>query len=57
MFRFISDSAHYSVVLDQLQHAKRTLWIGTADIKDLYIETNGEKKPFVVNFTPNHLLL
>lgn len=47
MLRFISDSAHYSVVLDQLQHAKRTLWIGTADIKDLYIESNGERKPFL----------
>ena len=26
---------------------KRTLWIGTADIKDLYINVNGEVKPLL----------
>ena len=27
--------------------AKRSLWIGTADIKDLYVEVGKEKKPFL----------
>ena len=26
---------------------KHTLWIGTADIKDLYVEVGKEKKPFL----------
>jgi len=33
MFSFISDTAHYSSVLDLVTKARETLWIGTADIK------------------------
>ena len=38
MLSFISDTAHYSSVLDLVTKARETLWIGTADIKDLYVE-------------------
>ena len=30
-----------------MQTVKHSLWIGTADIKDLYVEAGKEKKPFL----------
>ena len=38
MLTNISNSAHYKEVLSRVLHVKESLWIGTADIKDLYIE-------------------
>ena len=38
MITCISNSAHYKEVLSRVMHVKQSLWIGTADIKDLYIE-------------------
>lgn len=38
MLTYISNSAHYKEVLSRVLHVKQSLWIGTADIKDLYIE-------------------
>lgn len=46
MLTYISHSAHYKEVLSQVHSVKPMLWIGTADIKDLYIEMGKEKKPF-----------
>ena len=40
---FLSNSAHYARVLAHCAEVKRTLWIGTADIKDAYIEIKGEE--------------
>ncbi len=34
-------------MLSRVQSVKHTLWIGTADIKDLYVEVGKEKKPFL----------
>lgn len=47
MTRFISDSSHYPQVLELAAKAKHTLWIGTADIKDLYISNGKAEKPFL----------
>ena len=47
MFQYISNSSHYKEVLSRVQTVKQTLWIGTADIKDVYIEVGKEKKPFL----------
>jgi phosphatidylserine/phosphatidylglycerophosphate/cardiolipin synthase-like enzyme len=47
MLTFIPNTAHYTEVLSRVQSVKHTLWIGTADIKDLYVEVGGEKKPFL----------
>ena len=47
MFIYISNSDHYKEVLSRVQSVKQTLWIGTADIKDVYIEVGQEKKPFL----------
>lgn len=35
--KYISNSDHYKEVLSYAKDVKSTLWIGTADIKDLYI--------------------
>ena len=42
-------------MLSRVQSVKRTLWIGTADIKDLYVEVGKEKKPFLALIA--HLIL
>ena len=36
--KYISDESHYKEVLLLVEKAKRTVWIGTADIKDLYVD-------------------
>ncbi len=33
--KYIADESHYKDVLSLVGKAKRTVWIGTADIKDL----------------------
>jgi hypothetical protein len=45
--QFIFGSDHYNKVLSRVASVKRSLWIGTADIKDLYVEVGKEKKPFL----------
>ena len=47
MFTYISNSDHYKEVLSRVQSVKHTLWIGAADMKDLYVEVDKEKKPFL----------
>ena len=47
MVNFISNSDHYKEVLSRVQFVKQSLWIGTADIKDLYVEDGKSKKPFL----------
>lgn len=45
--QFIADLDHYEVVLNRVQQAKRLLWIGTADIKDLYIKRGHSTIPLL----------
>lgn len=47
MLQYISNSAHYKDVLLRVKSVKHTLWIGTADIKDVYIEAGKEKMAFL----------
>ena len=47
MIQYIPNTTHYTSLLSRIQSVKHTLWIGTADIKDLYVEVGGEKKPFL----------
>lgn len=47
MLTFISSASHYSRVLAHCKDVGRTLWIGTADIKDAYIDVEGERMPFL----------
>ena len=47
MLNFISDISHYDIILTLATQAKRSLWIGTADIKDLYVIQGRVEKPFL----------
>ena len=47
MFSYISNSDHYNEVLSRVMHVKESLWIGTADIKDLYVVQGKTEKPFL----------
>ena len=47
MLSYISNTAHYKEVLSRVPKVKHNLWIGTADIKDLYVEDGKQKKPFL----------
>ena len=47
MLIYISNSDHYKEVLSRVKSVKRSLWIGTADIKDLYVEVDNDIKPFL----------
>lgn len=38
---YIHDYQHYEEVIQSVFAVKRTLWIGTADIKDLYVQKIG----------------
>ncbi len=47
MLTFISNSSHYTEVLSRVKSVKHTLWIGTADIEDLYVERESRPKKCV----------
>ena len=41
MTTFISNSDHYAQVVERMQDVHKLLWIGTSDIKDLYVQGDG----------------
>lgn len=47
MIQFISDAEHYSTVIEAVAMSRESLWIGTADIKDLYIKQGQQERPFL----------
>ena len=47
-FQYIANEEHYSQVIERIKSVKKTLWIGTADIKDLYVSSGLNKtKPLL----------
>lgn len=44
---FISDIEHYAKVIDRVASVKKSLWIGTADIKDLHVKSGNSSEPFL----------
>ena len=44
---FISGVDHYNKVLSKVASVKRSLWIGTADIKDLHVKVGNFTQPFL----------
>ena len=46
-FLYISNESHYDQVIERIQYVKKTLWIGTADIKDLYVKDGRGTKPLL----------
>lgn len=47
MIKFISNTQHYHQVLSKCKDVKHSLWIGTADIKDLYVKSGKETVPLL----------
>jgi phosphatidylserine/phosphatidylglycerophosphate/cardiolipin synthase-like enzyme len=47
MMQFISNAEHYETVINRIRSVKKTLWLGTADMKDLYIKMGRETAPFL----------
>ena len=45
--RFIRDEAHYADVLLRAREVKSTLWIGTADLKDVFVMRGKSARPFL----------
>lgn len=45
--RFIRDEEHYAEVLLRAREVKKTLWIGTADLKDVYVMRGKRARPFL----------
>ena len=43
MTKYIADESHFREVIELVPQVREFLWIGTADIKDLYVE----EKPFL----------
>lgn len=44
---YIANDAHYEQVVERIKDVKKTLWIGTADIKDLYVKDGRGTKPLL----------
>jgi len=44
---YIANDAHYDQVIDRIKDVKKTLWIGTADIKELYVKDERGTKPLL----------
>lgn len=47
MIHFIKNEQHYMLLMDEISKVKHTLWIGTADLKDLYIKQGKSIMPFL----------
>lgn len=47
MIQYIRNEQHYKLLIDQLSKVKHTLWIGTADLKDLYVKKQNTAIPFL----------
>ena len=43
-YKYISNGAHYTDVIAKIANVKHHLWIGTADIKDLYVNKGHKTK-------------
>lgn len=47
MIKFISDIEHYDIILNLVAQARSSVWLGTADIKDLYVRSGKKEMPFL----------
>ncbi len=44
---YIENQDHYDKVLTRVAAVKKSLWIGTADIKDLHVKSGNSTEPFL----------
>ena len=47
MINLITDISHYDIVLNLITLAKQSVWMGMADIKDLYVKKGNVEMPFL----------
>ena len=47
MIRYIKDEQHYTEVVEHISRVQHHLWIGTADLKDLYVKSNKASIPLL----------
>ena len=47
MIKYIADGDHYAEVLSRCEKVRHDLWIGTADLKDLYVGGGAKVVPFL----------
>ena len=47
MIEYIADKEHYTKVLEKCAKVRHDLWIGTADLKDLYVARGTGSEPFL----------
>lgn len=47
MIRYIQNEAHYTEVVKRIRQVQHYLWIGTADIKDLYVKEGSASVPLL----------
>ena len=45
--KYIQNEQHYAEVISRVSTVKESLWIGTADIKDLYVMKGKDAAPFL----------
>ena len=45
--KYIADDTHYTEVIQRIPLVKSQLWIGTADIKDLYVARGKQAVPLL----------
>ena len=45
--KYIANEEHYSEVISRIAKVRETLWIGTADIKDVYVKQDGDTMPLL----------
>ena len=48
--KYIRNEQHYDEVLSRISSVKRTLWVGTADIKDVYVKRGVSSMPLLAVF-------
>ena len=48
--KYIRNEHHYEEVLSRISGVKRTLWVGTADIKDVYVKRGASSVPLLAVF-------
>lgn len=47
MLQIVNNSEHYTKVIERVKLAKKSVWIGTANVKDMYIKLSGSVVPFL----------
>ena len=45
--KYIQNEKHYSEVISRIMSVRNNLWIGTADIKDVYVKQDGDAIPLL----------